>query len=158
MPDPLTYTARIKAKGLDNTGVTEAHARAMSKRLGSHTLLIVEVEHDTLVSHVDGQRTVQLAIKTAEPVPAAQEDAVRRFMQALYRQRPEVEGQAVLAGTAGDEQSVEDAAAGITAATEDIWDGDTESPLTSVPDVCDFPGCFLPGGHDGDHQETEADG
>lgn len=150
--DPLDYAARIKAKGLDNTGVTEAHAKHMAKRLNGHTLLLVEVVHDTLVTHADGRNVVQLAVTSVEPVPAEQEDAVRRLMQALYRRRPEVEGQAVLTGTSGDEQSVEDAAAGVTAAMEDIWDGDTDAPLTGEDvTLCPLPGCALPEGHDGDH-------
>lgn len=141
MSDPLDYTARIKAKGLDSTGVTEDHAKRMSNNLGGHTLLIIEVKHDRLIVNDDGTRQVQLGILTCEPVPAEQEEAVRGFQRALYRQRPDIAGQAVLRGDGeGEEPSVEDAAAGLTAATEDIWDGDTEGPLDDDNTVVAFSG------------------
>lgn len=163
MTDPLNYKARLNARGLDNTGVTQDIAKAMGNALGRHTVLIVDVKHARLITDDDGTRQVVLKVDTVEPVPAAHEDTVREFMRALYRTRPEVEGQAVLRGVDGDEMSPADAAAAMTAATEDMgtgatdgeWDGSTDGPLTSSDEAgCPFPGCFQPAEHDGDHADA----
>jgi hypothetical protein len=172
--EPHEYRARIKAKGADGTGITREHAKHMALNQGKHTLLIVEVEHDRLVKEVDGSQQINLAITSVEPVPAEQEDTVRRFMRALYMTRPEVAGQSTLQGTA-EEETPEQAAAALDAAvtTDDtgevsgVWDGDPDSPLpeapaaglSAVPDeedrpeTCPFPECKQDAGHDGPHRD-----
>lgn len=181
MSDPLDYSAKIKAKGLDNTGVTQAHAKDMAKKLGKRTLLIVEVEHDRLVTDADGHHQVVLGIAAVEPVPSAQEETVRRFMRALYMTRPEVAGQATLKGTY-DEETPEQAAAGLAAAVETddsgevtgVWDGDPDKPLTPAPEdagddggspgsdeqtaegsECPYPECKRQEGHGGPHRDGD---
>lgn len=147
MSDPLDYTARLKAKGLDSTGVTEEIARDMANTLGRHTLLIVEVVHDEVTKHADGAQQVKLACTRVEPVPAAQEDVVREFMRAIHRTHPAEAGQAVLKGTV-DGPSVADAAVGLAAHVErdedgepdGVWDGSTDGPLPDAPeDPLDAP-------------------
>lgn len=137
MADPIDYKARIKAKGTDGTGITREHAKRMANTQGSHTMLIVDVEHARLIIEEDGSKQIQLSITSAEVVPAEQEETVRRFQRAIYLQRPDVAGQAVLSGTA-DGESPEDAAGGLLAAVETdeagevtgMWNGDPDAPLT----------------------------
>ena len=158
MTEPLKHTARIKARGLDATGVTEDHARQMASSLGRHTMLIVEVVHDAVTTDSEGKQQVSLRMTNVEPVPAAQEDTVREFQRALYRSRPDVEGQAILSGTASG-PTVADTASALSAAVEkddhgnvvNLWDGSTDGPLTPNDAPCVYPGCTLPDDHDGDH-------
>lgn len=137
MAENRKYTAHINKKGLDSTGVTEEHASKMASALGGHTMLIVEARHVTVTTDAEGKQSVALALTNVEPVPAHLEDRVREFQRALYRQRPDQDGQQVLRGTA-DGPSVDDAAAGLDAALErdedgnvvGIWDGNPDGPLT----------------------------
>lgn len=164
MAEKRKHTAHINRKGLDATGVTEDHARAMASNLGGHTMLIVEARHHAVLTDAEGKQAVVLVLTNVEPVPAHLEDRVREFQRALYRQRPDQQGQAVLKGTA-EGPSADDAAAGLDAAVErddegnvtGVWDGSTDAPLAAVPDPadeCAFPGCTLDQGHDGDHDTS----
>lgn len=136
MADPIDYKARIKAKGTDGTGITREHAKRMANTQGSHTMLIVDVEHARLIIEEDGSKQIQLSITSAEVVPVEQEETVRSFQRAIYLQRPDVAGQAVLSGTS-DGESPEDAAGGLLAAVETdedgqmtgMWNGDPDAPL-----------------------------
>lgn len=153
MTEQLQYRAKINAKGLDTTGVTEDHARDMAKRLGSHHLLIADAEAAKVIIDAEGNQQVILILSMVEPVPAEHEETVREFMRSLYRARPEIQGQEVLKGTTGDGLSVADAAAGIAANTaaegpaqpDGEWDGNTEGPLPDLPpdsypdDAVDLP-------------------
>jgi hypothetical protein len=168
MAEHHKHTAHIKRKGLDTTGVTEDHARNMASTLGSHTLMIVEARHDTVTTDAEGKQSAALVLTQVEPVPDTMEDAVRELMRALYRQRPDVMGQAALSGTA-DGPSPADALAQATAQIErdpdgspsGIWDGnpDESDPSTDEADpgaeLCDYPGCVLLE-HDGDHDVPAA--
>lgn len=168
MAEQRKFNAKVKGKGTDNTGYTEDHARAAAASLGGHTLAIVDLRAHTKVTDEDGNETVMLAIDQLEPVPPSMEDDVRELMRALYRQRPEVQGQEVLKGTA-DGPNPEDALGqtmshverGEDGEPDGIWDGnpDSEPPagLSAVPDQgpefegCDFPDCSLEAEHEGDH-------
>lgn len=164
MSDKRKFNAHINRKGLDATGITEDHVRAMGSRLGQSTMLIVEAKHLSVTTDAEGTVVLALALQSVEPVPAEHDEMVRQFQRGLYLSRPEQEGQAVLGGTAG--QNAEDlngAAAALGAAVEKdengavtgIWDGDTDAPLTAVPDpdviYCPAPGCGQEQDHDGDH-------
>lgn len=180
MTDPLKYTAKIAAKGLDTTGVTEDHARSLvvsHLRGGSgnhHSLYIVEGKTKRVITDDEGNQQVVLVLTQVEPVPHEQEDTVREFMRAIYRTRPEVEGQEVLKGTA-DGPTVADAAQGLAAQVQrddsgnvtGVWDGSMDGDLPPLPDdaypdgaepleqSCGFPGCTLLEEHDGDHDLEE---
>lgn len=167
MTDSLKYRAKINAKGLDTTGVTEDHARRMAATLGSHHVFVVEARAATVLTDEEGNQQVALVLTQVEPVPAKQEDAVREFLRALYRQRPEIAGQDVLKGTS-DGPTVEDTASQLAALVErddndeptGIWDGDTSAPLAAVPDAkpddgCPFPGCARVSEHRGKHQDAD---
>lgn len=157
MTDQLKYRAKINAKGLDTTGVTEDHARRMAATLGSHHLFVVEARAATVLTDEEGNQQVALVLTQVEPVPDAQEDTVREFLRALYRQRPDQQGQAVLTGTdAGP--SVSDAAGALASHIEEsggVWDGSMDGPLDPPPAPeaeCPAPDCILPEDHDGDHE------
>lgn len=186
MTEQLKYRARLKAKGMDTTGVTEDHARAMAAHLGGHTMLIVEVTHDSVTTDAEGNQQVTLRATGVEPVPAELEDKVREFQRALYRQRPEVLGQETLKGTA--DGPTPDAALGELEDAADEWSGDPDEPapvtdnggaaevtiagakgkagLSAVPDgvddgglaeECPAPGCELVAEHDGDHAQASGE-
>jgi hypothetical protein len=176
MTEQLKYRAKINAKGLDTTGVTEDHARKMAAHLGSHHLFVVEARAATVLTDEEGNQQVALVLTQVEPVPGAQEDTVREFLRALYRQRPDQQGQAVLRGT-DDGLSVADAASALSAQVdrgedgevEGVWDGSTDGPLPDLPDSaypegaedlpepCPHPDCILPEDHDGDHEPEVAE-
>lgn len=170
MTEKRKWNAKIKGKGTDTTGYTEDHARAAAAALGSHTLAIVDLRAHNKITDEDGNETVQLAIDALEPVPESMAESVRELMQSLYRQRPEVLGQETLKGTAPG-PSPEAALSLVQNAAEDdgTWDGDPDSPADphddqgnriTPPDAesCDYPGCFLPSEHDGDHRDTAETG
>lgn len=140
MSEPLDYSARLKAKGLDGTGVTEDVAKAMSRSLGKHTILIVEVKHDELVQKADGGRQVKLAATHVQVVTEAQEPVLRRLMAARHHETdPVASGQAVLTGT-GQQESSDDVTAELARhINEDgtVWDGSTEGPLEDPADEGD---------------------
>lgn len=162
MAEKKKFTAHANRKGLDATGVTEDHARRMAATLGGHTMLVVEARHDAMTTDAEGNVSVALALTSVEPVPEDLEDVVRDFQRALYRRRPEVQGQEVLAGTDGTGLNADQAAQVLDSRIErdddgrvtGVWDGDTDTPLTAVPDAtdgCAYPGCTLDDDHDGDH-------
>lgn len=159
MAEQRKFTAQIARKGLDATGVTEDHARQMAATLGGHTMLIVEARHNTMTTDAEGNQQVVLTLTGVEPVPAELEDKVRDLQRALYRQRPDVLGQAALEGTA--EGTTPEQALGQL--DPEVWDGNPDTPLAVVPDppeggYCPAPGCDLEDGHDGDHATSEDDG
>lgn len=144
MSEPLDYSARLKAKGLDGTGVTEDVAKAMSRTLGKHTILIVEVKHDELVQKADGGRQVKLAATHVQVVTEAQEPVLRRLMAARHHETdPVANGQGVLTGT-GEQESSDDVTAELARhINEDgtVWDGSTDGPLDAPePDPEPVPG------------------
>lgn len=155
MADPKKYTAHINRKGLDTTGVTEDHVRSMVSRLGNSTMLVVEAKHEAFSTDAEGNISLTLVLTNVEPVPAGDlEDRVREFQRALYRQRPEVQGQEVLKG-ANDGPTMEQAA---DALNPEVWDGDVDAPLAGPEFAgCDFPGCTLEAEHEGDHDPSPSD-
>lgn len=168
MSDKRKFNAHINRKGLDATGITEDHIRGMGSRLGQSTMLIVEAKHLSVTTDAEGTVVLALALQSVEPVPAEHDEMVRQFQRGLYLSRPEQEGQAVLGGTAGkNAEDLNGAAAALGAAVEKdengavtgIWDGDTDGPLTAVPEgpFCPAKGCGLPEDHDGDHDPVEPD-
>ena len=165
MPDT---TGRIRAKALDTTGMTEELLEKDWRHGAGRTRMAV-IELRTVEPHgpnLDGKRRIDYVIESIEPVPAEHEERVREFQRGLFLARPEQEGQATLAGTAGDNAgALESAAAGIEAAVEKddagnvtgIWNGDTEGPLEPDGPYCPAPGCGLPEDHDGDHDQPDED-
>lgn len=149
------YTARIRAKGLDSTGVTEALAKQFYSSLGAHGLAIVEYRVEARRENADAGHSVDLILTQVEPSTVAfLDDHLRELMRALYRNRALAEGQGILPGSddgpalqdvvrAGEATLVRDDAGN----ADRVWDGDPESAVLS----CAFPGCYLDAGHEGDH-------
>lgn len=162
MADKLKYTAKIRSKGLDNTGVTEDWAQRMAGHLNGHTLLIVEVEHADKTVKGDGDEQVNLIIKSAEPVPAEQENTVREFVRAIARMRRTADGQLEIPDgelpAADAVQAAAGALEGATANANEAWDGDPDAPVPAATEdgICPSPWCEQPEGHDGDHDPEKS--
>lgn len=107
------YTAQIKAKGLDATGVTEDIARQLYSRLGSHMMFIVEARVDGRIENNDGVHKVQLYLTQVEPcTDSTLEDHLRELTKTLAYNRKltqdDVDGQPTLDGGDDIEPKVAD--------------------------------------------------
>lgn len=88
----MTTTAKVRAKGLAATGVTEDLAAQMFNTKGSRYLAIVELKVDEVHEKSDGDRRVDLVIEELEPVVdgklnGALDEHVRTIWKALYENR-----------------------------------------------------------------------
>jgi hypothetical protein len=106
------YTAKIRAKGCANTGITEKVAAQLYKRKGDRLLVIAEVKVDETHEKADGDRRVDLIIETIEPVVGGDlngqaVEAVRRVQRALYVNR-QTDEQLPLAPGETPEPAIED--------------------------------------------------
>lgn len=160
MAESRSFNASLNSKGLDQS-VSEEQARRMCATQGQSSLFLIDAHHGKLVTDEDGTQRIHLIIDTAELVPTEHEDRVRRFMRALYLARPDQYGQAAFE-TSPDEPTVDDTASALDAVVETDEDGNDTgiwSPETATVDEgeCAYPGCVLPIGHDGDHQEAPED-
>lgn len=88
MTDDLEYTAKIRAKGLASTGVTEEVARRLYGRRGSHVMLIVEAKVAETHDRADGAHRVDLTVEQVEPANDPKVDEhLRELTRALHGQR-----------------------------------------------------------------------
>lgn len=106
-------TAKIRAKGLDATGVTKTLARTMHANVGGHYLAIVDLRVVRQLNDDDGSHGVELVIDQIEPVVdgklnGALIDHVRDIQAALYRNRKLAEGDEELPLEDGPEPKVRD--------------------------------------------------
>lgn len=82
------FTAKIRAKGLDGTGVDENLAREMFTTKGKHYMAIVELKVDETHEKVDGQRRVDLVITQVEPATSKDlDDHLRNITRTTYQNR-----------------------------------------------------------------------
>jgi hypothetical protein len=82
------FTAKIRAKGLDGTGVDENLAREMFTAKGKHYMAIVELKVDEIHEKVDGQRRVDLVITQVEPATSKDlDDHLRNITRTTYQNR-----------------------------------------------------------------------
>lgn len=85
MPDT---TARIRAKGLDSTGVTEDIANQLFTKKGSHHMAIVEYRVEETHEKADGTRKVDLILTQVEPaVSDDMDDHLREIVRTCYFNR-----------------------------------------------------------------------
>lgn len=170
MPDT---TGKIRQKALDTTGMTEDMlAKDWAHGAGRTRMAVVELRSvEPHGPNLEGKRRIDYVIESIEPVPSEHETRIREFQRGLFLSRPDQEGQATLAGTAGEnEVQLESAAGALDAVVErdadgnvvGVWDGDTDAPLSAVPNLpeggyCPTPGCDLEDEHDGDHNLPEDD-
>lgn len=82
-------TAKIKGKGLDGTGFTEALAASLFNRVGHHMLAIVELQVvDKHGPNLKGQRGIELVITQIEPAEDSNlEDHLRELTRTLHYNR-----------------------------------------------------------------------
>lgn len=84
----MTTTARIRAKGLDGTGVTETVAQKSYGNLGSYLVGVVELRADTRRDNLDGDHAVDYIITGLEvATDQIAEDHLRSLTQALHTNR-----------------------------------------------------------------------
>lgn len=131
----MTHMARIRAKGLDATGVTEEVAKAMYATLGGATMAIVELEH---VRHSDdskGDHQVELVIGLCEPaLTDRMSDHLRELSRAMYKDRRTSEGEPLPLDAPGPStDDVIDQGEALLDREPDgevagTWDGDTDTP------------------------------
>lgn len=126
----MSYTAKIRSKGLDGTGVDEDVAQSMYSKMGSATLAIVELEHVERHDKSNGDHMVHLAIGFCEPITDADlEDTVRRLVRSIYHDRKAASGDA-LPGVDEDRRTTKEIASGLDAQVgpdPDDWDGNPDA-------------------------------
>lgn len=139
-------TAKIRAKGLQSTGVTEDLARRMYAN-GGHYLAIVDLKVARTIENLDeGTDAVELVIDAIEPVVDGKLDGtlvdhVRNIQAALYRNRKlHEEGEELPLGDQdGPTPSVKDVLAQGVGLLDDLpAEGDVPAP--DGPDGEDEPG------------------
>ena len=81
------YTAKIRAKGLAATGVTEDHIREMYAAKGSRRWIVASVKVDETHEKADGDRKVDLIIDELEVAPEIAEEHVRELIRSFYYER-----------------------------------------------------------------------
>jgi hypothetical protein len=109
MTDPSDYTAKIRAKGLDATGVTEQLAAEMYRNKGRHYMAICEVKVDETHEKADGNRKVDLVLTLVEPATdSALEEHLRELTRVGYLNRQQSDGQLAIDQSLGAERTVAD--------------------------------------------------
>lgn len=109
MTDPADYTAKIRAKGLDATGVTEQLAGEMFRNKGRHYMAIVELRVDETHEKADGARKVDLILTQVEPATSTDlEEHLRELTRVGYLNRQQSDGQLAIDASLGQERTVAD--------------------------------------------------
>lgn len=81
-------TAKIRAKGLDGTGVTEEIASTLYANKGKHVMAIVELKAVERHEKADGTRRVDLAVEMVEPANSDElADHLRNLASVAYQNR-----------------------------------------------------------------------
>ena len=128
----------IRSKKLGATGFTESLLTKYADANSGSVIAIVELVVDEVHNKADGTRKVDFVINTAEPATNQRlEDTLREMQRAMYRHRPDVQGQETLQGVEAG-PSLDDVAASVDAlVTKDetgepvgVWspDEDAEKP------------------------------
>lgn len=82
MTEKQEYTASVRRKGLENTGVTPDIAKKMYGTQGRTTVAIVELRHKRQINDDDTGRSVELVIEALEP---SQDDKLDEHLRQLMR-------------------------------------------------------------------------
>ncbi|WP_193613136.1 hypothetical protein [Nocardioides lijunqiniae] len=140
MTEKNDYNAKVRGKGLENTGVTEDLAREMFNTLGRSTMAIVRLTHKRQINDDDTGRTVELTIDLLEPSTSAELDEhLRELTRTLHQNRAlKADDQQLQIDTPGDlEPTVEGViAAGrahIAQTDDPLPEGDDDEPLGDPP-------------------------
>lgn len=173
-------TAKIRAKGLDATGVTEEIASQMHSNKGGNYMAIVELRVDETHDKADGTHKVDLIITQVEPATDHHlEEHLRELTRTLYYNRGLRDPEQPTLDGAGPERTTEDVlAAGamhrphpflpvdaaddngicdICGNVQTVGVHSTQELLVDLEDddePCPFPGCVL-NEHNGDHESAD---
>lgn len=141
-------TAKIRAKGLDATGVTEEIASQMYSRKGAHYMGIVEIKVDETHENAEGKRKVDLILTQVEPSTDRNLDEhLRELTRTLYYNRQTADGQQPTLETSDGIEPTVDA---VIAANPGLKPHDYISSMLAVDDTENGPVCDVCG-------KTEAD-
>lgn len=89
----MSTTAKIAAKGTNNTGITEDLAKRCHDQLGRKILAVVELVAESRSETRDGSESVSLSILNLEPAPnKATEDHLRELSRSFNYERRLAEG------------------------------------------------------------------
>jgi hypothetical protein len=93
-------TAKVRAKGCDSTGITEAIASTLYANKGQRIMAIIELHAVERHEKADGGRRVDLTIELLEPTTDdAMSEHLRELTRTLYRNRALAEGQLAIDDT-----------------------------------------------------------
>lgn len=107
MTDHNDYTAKIRAKGLDSTGITEQIAAEMYRNKGRRYMGIVELVVDETHEKADGTRKVDLILSLVEPaIDDHMAEYLRELTRVTYRNRQQADGQLAIDDSLRDEPTV----------------------------------------------------
>jgi hypothetical protein len=134
-------TAKIRAKGLDATGVTEELARQMHAHKGKHYMAIVELKVEEVHEKADGTAKVDLVLTQVEPATDTRlEDHLRELQRTVYFNRQLGDDQP-LSDDDGPDPKIKDVigqGAALIERDDDgqpvgLWDGDdTDGPAYDI--------------------------
>lgn len=137
MTDPSDYTAKIRTKGLDATGVTEQLAGEMYRNKGRHYMAIVEVKVDETHEKADGTRKVDLILTQVEPATNGDfEEHLRELTRVGYLNRQRTDGQMAIDESLGAERTVADVVASGRSHRPHPFLPDDAAKDTPICDVC----------------------
>lgn len=98
-----TTTAKIAAKGTNNTGFTEELAKRCHDQLGRKVLAVVELVAESRSERRDGDESVTMSILTLEPAPNGMtEDHLRELARSFHYERQLAQGEAPTLPLAGE--------------------------------------------------------
>lgn len=93
----MTTTAQISAKGCQNTGLTEDHAKRLHDNLGRTIVAIVELTADSRTENCAGDEKVKLNIGTIEVAPDGEAaEHLRELARLFHYERQLADGQPTL--------------------------------------------------------------
>lgn len=137
MTDPSDYTAKIRAKGLDATGITEQLAGEMYRNKGRHYMAIVEIKVDETHEKADGARKVDLILTQVEPATSTDlEEHLRELTRVGYLNRQREDGQMAIDESLGAERTVADVLASGKSLRPHPFIPDDVAKDTPICDVC----------------------
>lgn len=123
----MTYHAKVRAKGLEATGVTEELASQMFATMGQTTLAIVELAHVEQHNKSNGDRRIDLTIELLEPSRSEKmDDHLRELMRAMYADRRAKDGDTLPGTEGGGGRSLDDVLDAGEALLERNFDGEID--------------------------------
>jgi hypothetical protein len=129
-------TAKIRAKGLDATGVTEEIASTLYANKGKRVMAIVELHAVERHEKADGTRRVDLVLEQVEPATDnSLSEHLRELTRTLYQNRAQADGQQAL-----DDTLVPDLKDAIAAGTQH-----RPHPFLPTDAAADNPSCEVCG-------------